>query len=350
MKPVRFPRDEQVHDHTIEWWYWNGNVWDRQGNRYAYMDCLFRADIKKVNFPFIKAVPVAMHYFSHSLLTDVRAKRFTPHIDYVSLISNDSFRQKLLFINYMNPLITSRYTNHEMVETRPGRYWIKTEDLELELESKKKPLLEGGKGYIRLADGKSTYYYSLTHLHTKGRIRVRGRWISVIGKSWMDHQWANVPYEKNKWTWFSIQLENSMELVCIEYGKTGRKTLLAGIVHPDGHVSHSSKLAVQPLKPYWQSPKTKARYPLQWKITVPDQKISMEAHALVPRQEMLFGTINYWEGPLDIDATVGGKRVSGVGFAELVGYESEFDNFQFLKTTFKDFVRFGYDHLRYRRR
>ena len=45
--------------------------------------------------------------------------------------------------------------------------------------------------------------------------------------------------------------------------------------------------------------------------------------------EMIFGAINYWEGPVVVAATVAGKKVKGVGFMELAGYPSDY-NFLFL--------------------
>jgi hypothetical protein len=46
-------------------------------------------------------------------------------------------------------------------------------------------------------------------------------------------------------------------------------------------------------------------------------------------QEMIYGAINYWEGPLEVTALISGKKVKGVGFMELVGYPSDY-NFVFL--------------------
>ena len=37
-------------------------------------------------------------------------------------------------------------------------------------------------------------------------------------------------------------------------------------------------------------------------------------------QEVLFGNINYWEGPTKISGTINSKKVKGFGFMELVGF------------------------------
>jgi len=61
---------------------------------------------------------------------------------------------------------------------------------------------------------------------------------------------------------------------------------------------------------------------------------------------MLFGTINYWEGPLDIKGTINGKKVTGVGFSELVGYPSEMNNIKFIKKTFREAVGMGITYIK----
>jgi hypothetical protein len=46
---------------------------------------------------------------------------------------------------------------------------------------------------------------------------------------------------------------------------------------------------------------------------------------------MLFGSINYWEGPLAVTGMFNKKKVSGDGFMELVGYPSKYSNTQYIK-------------------
>jgi hypothetical protein len=46
---------------------------------------------------------------------------------------------------------------------------------------------------------------------------------------------------------------------------------------------------------------------------------------------MLFGSINYWEGPLLVSGLFEDKNVNGVGFMELVGYSSQYNNVKFIR-------------------
>ena len=52
--------------------------------------------------------------------------------------------------------------------------------------------------------------------------------------------------------------------------------------------------------------------------------------AKIENQEMLFGSINYWEGPLRVEGSFDGEKITGVGFMELVGYPSQYGNVKYI--------------------
>lgn len=322
-KPVRFPQDEKAHNNIIEWWYFNGRLQDKQGRSYAFMNCLFKADTKRVKIQFIDKLPFKTLYFYHSQLSDLSRKKFSSLIEPVAIVSTDSFSREQLFINHTSPLIMAGYTNRALEEIRPFVYRLKDEDIDLELTSAKKPLLEGGRGYLDLKTS-STYYYSLTNLKTKGRIKIDGQWREVSGLSWMDHQWADTPYSQNKWNWFSLQFSNRTEIVCFTYENKGQVTVLADVLDARGRQTTCHDVIITPLNETWKSPKTKAVYPLSWHIQIPSQKIDLITKPLIKQQEMIFGAINYWEGPIDVAGKVRGQAAKGQGFMELAGYPSKY--------------------------
>ncbi len=338
MKKVKFPLDELPHDVIIEWWYFNGHLIDSKRKQYSFMNCLFKADVKKVNIPFLSNAPFKTIYFSHSLLSDISAKKFYPKLDYVSLISKDSFSKPLLFVNYINPLFFKGYLNKVIEKTSKNKYRVKSDYFDLDMVSMKKPLLESGTGYVDLKS-QGSYYYSLTNLKTKGIIRINNKEIKVKGKSWMDHQWANTKFDtKTKWTWFSIQLNNSIELVCFEFDDGKNKTYLTTISYKNNKQESAKDVFLTPTNIVWQSPITKARYPLSWEISIPSKKIYLTVKPLIKEQEMLFGTINYWEGALTVKGMVNNKKVKGKGFLELVGYPMAISNFKFYKKAIEETI------------
>ncbi|HLG24055.1 MAG TPA: lipocalin family protein [Candidatus Nanoarchaeia archaeon] len=335
-KKIKFPQDESAHDCIIEWWYFNGNLEDKKGNKYAFMHCFFKADSSRANIPLL-TTPFKTVYFAHSLITDIKNQKFYQFVNPISIISLDSFSHPTLFINYANPSIKG-YLNNSIENTNKNEYVLKTKELNLNFVSLKKPLLEGGKGFLELGSD-STYYYSLTNLKTNGRINVGGEWIELSGKSWMDHQWADVQYKSNKWSWFSIQLENDMDIVCFEYAAVKKKQYLASVSHKDSSQKHFTKVEMTPLDYTWTSDRTNAVYPLAWEIKIPEAKISLKIKSPVKNQEVNFGMINYWEGPIEIKAEINGKKTMGLGFMELVGYAANYTKIKFLKNTFEESIQ-----------
>ena len=329
-RKVRLPQDGSAHKNIIEWWYFNGHLQDASGRRYSFMDCLFQADLKRVELPLLKApfrksLDLPYIYFSHSVVSDLVRKKSYKDIQNISLLSGDSFRRPLLYANYFNPLsLSDGYVNCEMVETEPFRFHIKNSRIDLSLVSRKPPLLEGGRGFIDVC-GRKSYYYSLTDLAAVGTINVAGRTVKVSGRAWMDHQWADVAYSRDAWSWFSLQLSDGTDIMCVEYRVGEQRDYSVDIIDAQGRTSHYDRLILKTGRQSWKSAKTKAEYPLEWEIDIPDQRISLKTKATMRDQEMIFGAINYWEGPLSVSGSVGHKKVSGVGFMELVGYKSDYN-------------------------
>lgn len=319
IKPVILPADGMPHKCIVEWWYYNGFLQADDGRRFAYMMCLFQVDNKKVSIPLLSRLPFKTVYFTHSLLSDITHQKFYSSVDYFSVMSKDSFGRKLFYANFTNPLAGfGKYVNSAIEESVGPAFHLKRENFDLQLTSKKQVLLEDGSGYVKLHD-RFTYYYSYTNLETKGVVLLDGKEIKVKGKSWMDHQWADNKWGQDHWTWFSIQLNNDMELVCCEYGNGDKKDYLGSVIYADGHSEHAKDVVLTPLDNGWTSAKTKAKYNLVWQIEIPSKKIILRAEPEIKAQEMIFGTINYWEGPMKYRGGVDGEEVKGQGFLELVG-------------------------------
>jgi predicted secreted hydrolase len=340
-RPIKLPDDTQPHGTIIEWWYFNGHLADARGHNYAFMDCLFRANIAKVKIPYFKNIFArgnAGRYalFAHSVLADLGAKTVAKDVQNISLASRDSFKRPLLYANYIDPVsVAGGFVSHEMAETAPGKFHIKTETLDLVMESRRAPMLEGGQGFITVR-GRESFYYSLTELKTTGIVRASaasgataGEWIPVTGRSWMDHQWADAAYANDKWTWFSIQLEDGVDIMCVEYSDGKGKDYVVDILDAHGHVTYTARAAFSPGARIWKSKTTKAEYPLAWTIiipgTAPGKDIVLTTSSTIDDGEMIFGAINYWEGPVAVSAVIGGKKVKGVGFMELAGYPSDYN-------------------------
>jgi len=309
-KPLVFPRDEFSHNTVIEWWYFNGHLKTESGRELTFMYCLFKVDPQKVNLPFLEKLPIHDFYFAHSLISDINNRSSKPSIFLYPDIDKDSFEREKLFIGIGDDFIFEN--------TKDNEYRFKNLDLDLKLISKKAPLLVNEKGWIDLGN-KDTYYFSMSDLEASGIIKTDNGVESVSGKVWLDRQWSGGTYNsEDKWNWFSIQLENGMDVLCFEYGDK-QKTKLANIIYSDGTQVCSHNVMFKSLGKIWSSPQTKAVYELEWQIDIPELDLKIKTKPKNLNQEMIFGNINYWEGGFTAEAEFKGQKISGIGFLEMVG-------------------------------
>lgn len=306
-KKIKFPQDEQKHDHIIEWWYFNGNLKAKNKQTFSYMNCLFNTKPKKVNIPILKKIKINNLFFSHSLLSDNK-KNFIHKVDPICIMNENSFKKPLLWAQYNNSCLIE--------ELEPFKYHIVNDFIDLTLESTKKPLLLNKNGFLDLKM-KTTYYYSLTNLKTKGYVKHKNEWIVVEGLSWMDHQWAQTPLtEDDKWIWYSIQLDNGIEIVCFEYGED-EKTTHASMIDKNGNIKSFDNVIFKKIGAPFKSETTGTSYELKNKITIPELNLELESIPFNKSQEMIFGNISYWEGGVEIKGKLNGKAVKGKGFLEI---------------------------------
>lgn len=342
-RPIKFPRDESKHKCDVEWWYFNGHLQDAKGGRYAFMDCLFKVNPQRIKANFLKSALVKglVHkdevYFAHHLVSDLKKRTKNSSIKYLCLPTKINFPNKKFAINYIAPLSQPLGFVSEMTKIDATHYHIKNENLDLYFETKKLPLLVGGRGFINLGD-EETYYYSLTSLETRGTIYLNNKQIKVTGKSWMDHQWSDPRHSKFLWTWFSMQLENGTEIICSNCVDGKNITFFASLVLKHGKTIHTDKFQLIDMNNHWTSPLTQAVYPLSWKIRIPKFKAEFLVTPAIKNEEMLYGFINYWEGPTIVKGRVKGKKVTGNGFLELEGYPIKISAMKLIKREIKSAI------------
>lgn len=298
-KRIRLPEDELPHNNqAIEWWYFNGFLNGK--NKYAFMTTLFKADREKANIKLL-SIPLKTIYFSHTLLYDLNSKKIKKEILPIVVPSLDSFSRKELFVNYFYPIKRS-FLNYE-ISRNSGILRLKTAFFDLQLEQKKKTMLESGTGYIDFGN-KSTFYYSYPNMKAEG-------WIGnekVSGKAWHDKQWSKQGFIDDSWIWFSFQLPNNTEIVCFDY--KGFK--LATISYPDNHQESFHDISISPVKETWKSFESGIHYSLNWEINIPGFKIKVSP--IISNSEINTGSIYYWEGP--VTAKING--LAAQGFMELL--------------------------------
>jgi predicted secreted hydrolase len=73
---------------------------------------------------------------------------------------------------------------------------------------------------------------------------------------------------------------------------------------------------------------TRAKYPIEWKLSVPKVGIELNAATPLPSQE-LTGSLKwaptYWEGAIALTGHNASARAHAVGYLEMTGYDHPLD-------------------------
>lgn len=338
---AQFPKDELSHDNIVEWWYINGFMNGSKGEKFSFMNCLFKVDNKRSKVPLLSRLPVKTVYFFHSIISNLKTGEKEIFVAPFCIISRDSFTKDLLHINFLvefKPILFGGYVNHVLEEYELFKYRLKTEKMDVNLIYNKPPMLEGGEGYLKMND-KSTYYYSLTDLSLSGNLKFKDKMIEVTGKAWMDHQWADTSYNKDRWNWFSIQLDNGLDIMCFEHISNGNSVFHATIMFADGLQKSFDNIEIIPDGNMWKSRRSGNKYNLSWRVIIPNENIDLKIKAILPDQEIGFNVVNYWEGATEVKGMVGELKVKGKGFMELVGEYSPWGSLAFVKFPFKKYLQ-----------
>jgi predicted secreted hydrolase len=324
-----FPRDHGSHPgYRTEWWYFTGNLADKDGNKYGYQLTFFRYGmVEEVKDP-ANAWSVRDIYLAHFAISDGQRKTFH-YRDRISRkgpgLSNAS--QKALDVHVLN---WSAYMKDGRIILKAARDDM---ELALELKPRKPPVFHGEAGLSKKGPlaGQASYYYSLTDLKTAGILKVPGRTnqVSVKGTSWFDQEFGSNQLSKDQagWDWFSLHLKDGRDLM-IYFLRRKDGTLEAQssgtLVEPGGKSRHLAlpeiKVAV---RSYWKSKKSGGIYPASWNIIVPSAAIDVTISPIIANQELantISSGITYWEGAVDGKGVSNGKAVNVEGYVEMTGY------------------------------
>lgn len=201
--------------------------------------------------------------------------------------------------------------------------------LDLEAATTQPLLLQGEAGHSRKGPdpGQASHYYSQPQLALSGSLRVDGRARPVRGRAWLDHEWSDTLLHPQAvgWDWIGINLDDGAALTAFRLRRADGSTLYAGgsLRRAGGGVRSfgPDELRFTPLR-HWTSPRTQARYPVQWALESPAGRHRIEAwfddQELDSRSST--GAV-YWEGLSRLTDAATGRR-AGLGYLEMTGYVS----------------------------
>lgn len=296
---VTLPDDDLVHSEPTEWWYWTGHLDTADGRYFGYEFAFFLQDS-----------PTGRGQMVHHALTD---------------LADNSFHHTASLAMEAPPIVLSGYEfsvagqsalgggGHDVLHGEVDGY-----QLDLTLDSVKRPVLQHVTGYTEYPFGGYTYYYSRERMATTGTVTLPdGTALPVTGSSWFDHQWGPLGDAINLgWDWFALQLDDDREVMLFVVHDTSGDLLVGGSLTDGDCISTeigAGDFTITP-KRSWQSPHgDQSTYPLGWTITVLGE--TFEVEPVMDDQEVDAIFFRYWEGA----ATVTGSA-SGRAYIELTGY------------------------------
>jgi predicted secreted hydrolase len=318
---VKLPNDMYHRkEYRVQWWYFTGHLQDSSGREFGYELTFFVAGVQKREYR--SSFGTNNIYISHFAISDVEGKRYF----YADTADNGAFGFAGAEENRLNVWVGDDFLEGQPEEMRirgrEGNTWI-----DLRLVPAKKIVLNGVEGYSRKSEESaliSSLYFSYTNMETEGSLGIAGSEFRVKGKSWFDREISSRGLGENYsgWDWFSLQLDDSREVMIYMIRKKDGSidNFSSGtFVYPDGKYRRLRKddFSVKILKHY-TSKKTGARYPSQWKVTIPAESVEVTITPMLEDQEFLgtYSTWNYyWEGACRIEGTAHGKA-----YVEMTGY------------------------------
>jgi len=332
-----FPRDHWAHrEYRIEWWYFTGHLEtdDAPKRKLGFQLTLFRIGLTPAAPALDSDWAASSVLLGHAALTDKDGQR---HRFAEVLYRETPFLAG--FGAYPDPqLAWSRAPAGTdgiwRIRATTDGFALEARDdtqgfaFDLALEPGKPLVLQGPNGLSRKAEapGAASLYYSFTRLGATGQVELDGRRHAVRGQAWMDHEFSTsqLTAEQVGWDWFSLQLEDGRDVMLYSLRRAdGSADFARGtIVDKDGgaRLLGAEEWTARPTE-RWTSPRSRGRYPARWVVTVPSERLVLEARPTVADQEnsgrLAFG-LHYWEGSVTVHDSTG--RTVGVGYVELTGY------------------------------
>ena len=320
-KQLQFPRDFGSHpDLRTEWWYITGHATSDKGRVFGFQVTFFRSRVEATQ-AMRSHFAAKQLVFAHTALTDLEGR---------SLLHDQRMARTAGGQAFASETDTDLRLRNWSLVRRSGQYHalIAAEGFTLDLQfTPTQPvLLQGDKGLSRKGPepAQASYYYSVPHLATQGRIVLQSRSLAVKGTAWLDHEASDALMhpEAVGWDWIGMNLDDGTALTAFHLRRADGSTLWAGgsLRTAAGvlRVFQANEVRFE-AESHWLSPHTQARYPTRWRVHTPAGSFTVQA--LLDDQELdsrnSTGAV-YWEGLSDLLGAQG-QRV-GRGYLEMTGY------------------------------
>ncbi len=322
-----FPADHGSHPgFKTEWWYFTGNLRDESGNEFGYQLTFFRQGVIDPSH----SVPEGSRFiqrdikFAHFAISSISEKKF----HHFQKVSRGAFGEA----GFDNGTTIAWIEDWTCERTGLHSFQLKASgegvSIDLHVASTTPPVLHGENGLSRKSagEGRASHYYSLTRMETTGTVTLGDTTRDVRGLTWFDHEWATNQLDSHQqgWDWFSLQCDDGSDLMLfqIRTADGGRDPFSSGTwIDASGTQRHirEDEFVLEPVE-WWTSPKTKAKYPVAWRIRIIPLDLELNATARFASQELAIDPISYWEGAISANGTRAGRPLAAKGYLEMTGY------------------------------
>ncbi|MCC4781447.1 carotenoid 1,2-hydratase [Vibrio lentus] len=317
---LTFPADHQAHlNFRHEWWYLTANLIDENGKALGVQWTQFRfaaAPQDSGNGTKKTTWQSQQIYMAHSAVTN-KDKHYADEKwsrDQPELAGVDSSPFSVYLDDWQ--------WNSSSDDLFPATLNANSDQFgySLKLTNNAPYQKQGEQGYsTKSGDGKvASYYYSQPFIDVSGEVTIDGITHQVSGKGWIDREWSSqfLLDSQQGWDWFALRLSDETSLVVFQLrNSTSGK---ASYAHARLMKQDGSGLAIKQqdinLTAINQTEIDSRKYPTEWQISIPTQKIELRVSALNTEAKMPL-SVPYWEGPIVIEGTH-----SGTGYMELTGY------------------------------
>lgn len=302
--PLQMPEDEGPHAVPLEWWYYTGNLTSAGGRKWGFQVAMFKRSTGTDLF------------LGNVAISDLQDESFffTENV-WFDAADSEGYAIKLPGWRL------SGTGGHDRIAIDEGEH-----ALDLTFAPQKPVVMHGGDG--TLGSGQTaTQYYSWPRLEVAGTLKRAGTDYEVSGLAWMDHQWfqRDVELGELQWDWFSIQLDNSVDVMLAILRDDAGDVEGGTWVDAAGEATELAAADFEvKARGEWTNPVSGNTYPMGWTVRIPSRELVLSVEPSQLDQELhgLANTpIDYWEGAVEASGTLRGAEVSGRGYVELTGYD-----------------------------
>ena len=315
---ISFPVDEGAQaTEPTEWWYCTGQVvGNTTGTKYTYVVIYFFGP--QLGFDGFRLLNI--------MNEDTGQKFFDSKPVNYSKLAEDRLQIQAtgILIPKTEKFENQFDSNNEII---PFKYDLfaatsKTE-LDLQLNTVKRPLILGENGKFDQGSTSYTYYYSQTGIEVTGTLKFFDVTETVTGTGWIDRQYGD--FDRNadeRYEWFSAQLSNGMDLnlwniFANDYTIPDNLKFKMMSAYVDEDTQYFTKDFTLERLNYFCTPDGEMCYSKKWRVVSEKNKIDLIISANKEDSEATL-PIRFYEGGTTISGTVNGVNVTGIGFAELL--------------------------------